>query len=279
MQWEAKALSFVLRAAGGEHHQSSTRRVFTYVVGGRVGMNDTCYFTLDMKKLDPPTHPPTTYHHPPTNHQPPQPPPPPTTQHPPPNTVCGSDHTLFGGTPCVRRDHRDWSLHCSTTKTCCRKSSKMALTEGVMIHGAFWPQKTVASNEHSWMEIEPFWRGSFPTEHQGFQLAMCLVYLKGTINPTITLFHTILLLDGPKKDEDSKAIYVLLLAGIRYNRISNIPVIFWVKQPPTLPGPADWNLGIRPHHYGLFTSRSRTCCFIRASNNTPEISHIDTGSK
>ena len=50
---EAKALSFVLRAAGSEHHMSSTRRMFTYVVGGRVGMNDTCYFTLDMKKLDP----------------------------------------------------------------------------------------------------------------------------------------------------------------------------------------------------------------------------------
>ena len=41
-----------------EHHKSSTRRLFMYVVGGRVGMNDTCYFTLDMKKLDPPTHPP-----------------------------------------------------------------------------------------------------------------------------------------------------------------------------------------------------------------------------
>ena len=54
---EAKALSFVLRAAGREHHQSSTRRVFTYVVGGRVGMNDACYFTLDMKKLDPSPHP------------------------------------------------------------------------------------------------------------------------------------------------------------------------------------------------------------------------------
>ena len=49
---EAKALSFVLRAAGSEHHMSSTRRMFTYVVGGRVGMNDTCYFTLDMKKFD-----------------------------------------------------------------------------------------------------------------------------------------------------------------------------------------------------------------------------------
>ena len=49
---EAKALSFVLRAASSEHYKSSTRRVFTYVVGGRVGMNDTCYFTLDMKKLD-----------------------------------------------------------------------------------------------------------------------------------------------------------------------------------------------------------------------------------
>ena len=35
-----------------EHHTSSTGRVFTYVVGGRVGMNDTCYFTLDMTKLD-----------------------------------------------------------------------------------------------------------------------------------------------------------------------------------------------------------------------------------
>ena len=54
---EAKALSFVLRAASSEHYQSSTRRVFTYVVGGRVGMNDTCYFTLDMKKLDPRPHP------------------------------------------------------------------------------------------------------------------------------------------------------------------------------------------------------------------------------
>ena len=48
---EAKALSFVLRAAGSEHHMSSTRRAFTYVVGGRVGMNDTCYYTLDMQKL------------------------------------------------------------------------------------------------------------------------------------------------------------------------------------------------------------------------------------
>ena len=55
---EAKALSFVLRAAGSEHHMSSTRRMFTYVVGGRVGMNDTCYFTLDMKKLDPTLPPP-----------------------------------------------------------------------------------------------------------------------------------------------------------------------------------------------------------------------------
>ena len=53
----AEALSFVLRAAGSEHHQSSTRRVFTYVVGGRVGMNDTCYFSLDMKKLVIPPHP------------------------------------------------------------------------------------------------------------------------------------------------------------------------------------------------------------------------------
>ena len=50
---EAKALSFVLRAASSEHYKSSTSRVFTYVVGGRVEMNDACYFTLDMKKLDP----------------------------------------------------------------------------------------------------------------------------------------------------------------------------------------------------------------------------------
>ena len=48
----ATALSSVLRAAGSEHYTSSTKRVFTYVVGGRVGMNDTCYFTLDMKKFD-----------------------------------------------------------------------------------------------------------------------------------------------------------------------------------------------------------------------------------
>ena len=53
MKLSVKALSFVLRAAGSEHDMSPTRRVFTYVVGGRVGMNDTCYFTLDMKKLDP----------------------------------------------------------------------------------------------------------------------------------------------------------------------------------------------------------------------------------
>ena len=55
---EAKALSFVLRAASSEHYKSSTRRVLTYVAGGRLGMNDTCYFTLDMKKLVPtPPHP------------------------------------------------------------------------------------------------------------------------------------------------------------------------------------------------------------------------------
>ena len=45
---EAKGLSFVLHAAGSGHHKSSTRRMFTYVVGGRVGMNDTWYFSLDM---------------------------------------------------------------------------------------------------------------------------------------------------------------------------------------------------------------------------------------
>ena len=36
---EAKALSFVLRAAGSEHHQSSTRRVL-YVCSGRAGGNE-----------------------------------------------------------------------------------------------------------------------------------------------------------------------------------------------------------------------------------------------
>ena len=38
-----------------KHHQYSCcgqKHVFTYVVGGRVGMNDACYFTFDMKKLD-----------------------------------------------------------------------------------------------------------------------------------------------------------------------------------------------------------------------------------
>ena len=52
-QHESDGAKFCLRAAGSEHYTSSTKRVFTYVVGGRVGMNDTCYFTLDMKKLDP----------------------------------------------------------------------------------------------------------------------------------------------------------------------------------------------------------------------------------
>ena len=39
-----------------KHHQQSCcgrRRVCTYVVGGQVGMNDTCNFTFDLKKLDP----------------------------------------------------------------------------------------------------------------------------------------------------------------------------------------------------------------------------------
>ena len=43
------------RRVVNKHHQQSCcgqKRVCTYVVGGRVGMNDTCYFTLDMKKLD-----------------------------------------------------------------------------------------------------------------------------------------------------------------------------------------------------------------------------------
>ena len=38
-----------------KHHQYSCcgqKHVFTYVVGGRVGMNETCYFTFDMKNLD-----------------------------------------------------------------------------------------------------------------------------------------------------------------------------------------------------------------------------------
>ena len=38
-----------------KHHQQSCcgqKRVCTHVVGGRVGTNDTCCFTFDMKKLD-----------------------------------------------------------------------------------------------------------------------------------------------------------------------------------------------------------------------------------
>ena len=41
------------RRVVNKHHQQSCcgqKRVSTYVVGGRVGMNDTCYFTLDLKK-------------------------------------------------------------------------------------------------------------------------------------------------------------------------------------------------------------------------------------
>ena len=45
---EAKALSFVLRTPHCEHHHLSTRRAFMYVVGGLVGINDTCYFLFDM---------------------------------------------------------------------------------------------------------------------------------------------------------------------------------------------------------------------------------------
>ena len=41
-------ISFVLHTAGCEHHHLSTRRMFTYVVGVRVGLNDTCYFSFDM---------------------------------------------------------------------------------------------------------------------------------------------------------------------------------------------------------------------------------------
>ena len=42
------------RRVVNKHHQYSCcgqKHVFTYVVGGRVGMNETCYFTCDMKKL------------------------------------------------------------------------------------------------------------------------------------------------------------------------------------------------------------------------------------
>ena len=49
------------RRVVNKHHQYSCcgqKHVFTYVVGGRVGMNETCYFTFDMKKLVPtPPHP------------------------------------------------------------------------------------------------------------------------------------------------------------------------------------------------------------------------------
>ena len=53
---EAKAPSFVLRTVGSEHHRKSTRRAFKYVVGGLVGINDTCHFSFDMKNLGH-THP------------------------------------------------------------------------------------------------------------------------------------------------------------------------------------------------------------------------------
>ena len=48
------------RRVVNKHHQQSCcgqKRVCTYVLGGRVGMNDTWFFTLDMKKLDPLTSP------------------------------------------------------------------------------------------------------------------------------------------------------------------------------------------------------------------------------
>ena len=48
------------RRVVNKHHQYSCCRqkhVFTYVVGGRVVMNETCYFTFNMKKLDPNPHP------------------------------------------------------------------------------------------------------------------------------------------------------------------------------------------------------------------------------
>ena len=51
-----------METAGSEQTSSvimlCAKRVCTYVVGGRVGMNDTCYFTFDLKKLD---HPPTPH--------------------------------------------------------------------------------------------------------------------------------------------------------------------------------------------------------------------------
>ena len=42
------------RRVVNKHHRCSCcgqKHVCTYVVGGRVGMNETCYFTFDMKKL------------------------------------------------------------------------------------------------------------------------------------------------------------------------------------------------------------------------------------
>ena len=46
----AKALNFIFRAAGSKHHETSIRRVFTYVGGGRMRINDAYYFMLDMEK-------------------------------------------------------------------------------------------------------------------------------------------------------------------------------------------------------------------------------------
>ena len=48
------------RRVVNKHHRCSCcgqKHVCTYVVGGRVGMNETCYFTFDMKKLVIPPHP------------------------------------------------------------------------------------------------------------------------------------------------------------------------------------------------------------------------------
>ena len=48
------------RRVVNKHHRCSCcgqKHVCTYVVGGRVGMNKTCYFTFDMKKLVIPPHP------------------------------------------------------------------------------------------------------------------------------------------------------------------------------------------------------------------------------
>jgi len=62
-QHGSESIRFFWRAAGSEHHMPSTRRVFKYVLGRRVGMDDTCYFYPQYEKIwtsQPPSFRPTS---------------------------------------------------------------------------------------------------------------------------------------------------------------------------------------------------------------------------